>query len=133
MNNEEFKNKVRTTLAEFGILAENDESVFSTAKIIQNESDDSLMLVGPNNSVWIWLGAMMPEKEFNDGIEQFKRAVKDSIQNNVKEEVKINPNVSAKEYLESLAKMFGGKAPTTKIGTAKLADLVNEAMTPVNG
>lgn len=132
MNNEEFKNKVRTILEEAGILIAEDESVFSTAKIIQNETDDSVMLVGPNNSAWIWLGAMMPEKEFNDGIEQFKRSVKDSIQNTVKDEVKINPNVSVKEYLESVSKMFGGKAPTTKIGTAKLSDLVNEAMTPAN-
>lgn len=133
MNNEEFKNKVRTILGEAGILIAEDESVFSTEKIIQNESDDSLMLVTPNRSVWIWLGTMMPDSEFTSEIKRFIEVFIDYVQNSVKTSVEINSNVSVKEYLDSLAKMFGGKAPTTKIGTAKLSDLVNEAMTPANG
>lgn len=133
MNNEEFKNKVRTILGEAGILIAEDESVFSTEKIIQNEADDSLMLVTPDRSVWIWLGTMMPDTEFASEIKRFIDVFRDYVQNSVKTSVGINPNVSVKEYLESLSKMFGGKAPTTKIGTAKLADLVNEAMTPANG
>lgn len=132
MNNEEFKNKVRTALTEFGILAENDTSIFSTDKVIQNETDDSVMLVGPNRETWVWLGAMMPEKDFADGIEQFKRAVTASFQEAVKVGARVNPNISVKDFLEGIAKIFGGKAPTENIGTATLSVLVNEAMTPVN-
>lgn len=132
MNNEEFKNKVRNILVEFGILAENDASIFSTDKIIQNKTDDSVMLVGPNRETWVWLGSMMPDKDFDDGIEQFKRAVTVSFQEAVKAGARVNPNLSVKDFLEGIAKMFGGKAPTENIGTATLADLVNEAMTPVN-
>ena len=132
MSNEEFKNKVKMMLTEFGILVEDGASIFSTEKIIQNENEDSLMLVGPDRTVWVWLGAMMPEKDFNDGIAQFKRTVTSFVQESVKNGIKVNPDISVKDFLEGLAKMFGGKAPTSKIGTAKLADLVSECMTPVN-
>lgn len=133
MSNDEFKNKVKTILTEFGILAGDAASIFSTEKIIQNENEDSLMLVSPDHALWVWLGAMMPEKDFDDGIAQFKRAVTSSVEESVKNGIKVNPDISVKDFLEGLAKMFGGKAPTTKIGTAKLADLVNEAMTPSKG
>lgn len=133
MSNDEFKNKVKTILTEFGILVGDEASIFSAEKIIQNENEDSLMLVGPDHTVWVWLGAMMPEKDFDDGIAQFKRAVTSSVQESVKNGIKVNPDISVKDFLEGLAKMFGGKAPTSKNGTAKLAELINEATTPVNG
>lgn len=132
MNNEEFKNKVRTVLCNAGFLTNNDESIFSCEKVIQSETEDSLMLVGPNRDVWVWVGAVMSENEFNDAIEQYERTVQSNTQNISNSSVQINPALTVKEFLEGLAKMFGGKAPTEKIGTTKLSELINEAMTPVN-
>ena len=132
MNNEEFKNNVKNELTEFGILVDNNTSIFSTDKIVQNETDESLMLVTPNRQVWIWLGSMMPAADFDDGIDTFKKAVTAYVQETVTTGITVNPNVSVNEFLEGIAKMFGGKSPTENIATAKLTDLVTQAMTPVN-
>ena len=128
---ENFKKQVTDKLTEVGLLVNEDESIFSSEKIIQNETADSLMLVGPNREAWVFIGAMMPEKEFYDAIEQFITLVKGTAMERVKNRVDINQNISLKAYLEGLAKLLGGEAPTEKLATTPLKDLV-ALIHPVN-
>lgn len=119
-----FKKIVTDKLTEAGLLVNENESIFSSEKMIQNEQEDSLMLVGPNREAWIFVGSIMPEKEFNDSLEQFVNLVKASALEQIKTKININQNISLKTYLEGLAKLLGGEAPTTKIGTMPLKDLI---------
>lgn len=121
---ENFKKQVTDKLAEVGLLVNEDESIFSSEKIIQNEQEDSLMLVGPNREAWVFVGAMLPEKDFYAAIEQFITQVKGAAMERVKNRVDINQNISLKAYLEGLAKLLGGEAPTEDIGATPLKDLV---------
>jgi hypothetical protein len=132
MNNEAFKNKVKKSLEDAGILIANDESIFSVDKIIRDETDESLMLVSPKQDIWVWLGAMMQDKDIDDGIEKFKQSLTASVQDDANRGLKVNPSISVTDFLEGVAKMFGGKAPTENLATAKFTDLVTMAMTPVN-
>lgn len=121
---ENFKKQVTDKLTAVGLLANENESIFSSEKMIQNEQEDSLMLVGPNREAWIFVGAMMPEKEFNDSLEQFVNLVKASTMDIIKTRIDINQNISLKDYLEGLAKLLDGTAPTAKLATTALKDLV---------
>ena len=123
---ENFKKQVTDKLTEVGLLVNNDESIFSSDKMIQNEQEDSLMLVGPNREAWIFVGAMIPEKEFNDCLEQFVTLVKTSTMDIIKTRIDINQNISLKDYLEGLAKLLGGEAPTEKLATTPLKNLVSQ-------
>ena len=123
---ENFKKIVTDKLTEAGLLANDDESIFSSEKIIQEEKEDSLMLVGPNREAWVFVGSMMQTKDFNDNLEGFVNIVKNSITDKVKKMIDINPNISLKTYLEGLAKLFGTEAPTTKLGTTALKELVDQ-------
>lgn len=126
---ENFKKQVTDKLAEAGLLVNEDESIFSSEKMIQNETADSLMLVGPNREAWVFVGAMLPEKEFYDAIEQFITLVKAASMEHVKNRVYINQNISLKDYLEGLAKLLDGTAPTAKLATTPLKDLVAQIHT----
>lgn len=119
-----FKKIVTDKLTEMGLLVNENESIFSSEKMIQNEMEDSLMLIGPNREAWIFIGALMDEKAFNDNLEQFINLVKASALEQIKTKININQNISLKTYLEGLAKLLGGEAPTTKIGTMSLKDLI---------
>lgn len=121
---EDFKKKVTDKLTGAGLLVNENESIFSSEKMIQNEQEDSLMLVGPNHEAWIFVGAMMPEKEFNDSLEQFVNLVKASALDRITNRIDINQNISLKDYLEGLAKLLDGTAPTAKLATTPLKDLV---------
>lgn len=121
---ENFKKQVADKLTEVGLLVNENESIFSSEKMIQNEQEDSLMLVGPNREAWIFVGAMMPEKEFNDSLEQFVNLVKASALDRITKRIDINQNISLKDYLEGLAKLLDGTAPTAKLATTPLKDLV---------
>lgn len=121
---ENFKKQVTDKLAEVGLLVNEDESIFSSEKMIQNEQEDSLMLVGPNREAWVFVGAMMPEKEFNDSLEQFVNLVKASALDRITNRIDINRNISLKDYLEGLARLLDGSAPTAKLATTTLKDLV---------
>ena len=123
---ENFKKIVTDKLTEAGLLANDDESIFSSAKIIQEEKEDSLMLVGPNREAWVFVGSMMQTKDFNDNLEGFVNIVKNSTIDKVKKRIDINPNIPLKTYLEGLAKLFGTEAPTTKLGTTTLKELVDQ-------
>ena len=128
---ENFKKQVTDKLTEAGLLVNEDESIFSSEKIIQNETADSLMLVGPNREAWVFVGAMLPEKEFYDAIEQFINLVKAAAMEHIKNRIYINQNISLKAYLEGLAKLLGGEAPTENLATTPLKDLV-ALIHPVN-
>lgn len=121
---ENFKKQVTDKLTAVGLLVNENESIFSSEKIIQNEQEDSLMLVGPNREAWIFVGAMMPEKDFNDNLEQFVNLVKASALDRITNRIDINQNISLKDYLEGLAKLLDGTAPTAKLGTTPLKDLI---------
>lgn len=121
---ENFKKQVTDKLAEVGLLVNDDESIFSSEKIIQNESADSLTLVGPNHEAWVFVGAMLPEKDFYAAIEQFITLVKGAVMERIKNRVNINQNISLKDYLEGIAKLLDGTAPTAKLATTPLKDLV---------
>lgn len=132
MKSEEFKKKVRDSLINAGIMLENDESILSKEKLIDNETDDSLMLVGPNKEAWVFVAAFWPEEEIDRVIKEFVDLVKkktgELLNNHI---ITINDELSVKTYLEGLAKMFRGKAPTAKIGTAKLSELIEETIKPI--
>lgn len=121
---ENFKEIVTARLAEAGILANENESIFSSDKLFENEQDTSLMLVSPNKDAWVFVGSAMPEKELKDAIERFIQQIRASALESVKAKISINQNISLKEYLEGLAKLIGGTAPTAKIGTTPLRDLI---------
>ena len=123
---ENFKKIVTDKLTEAGLLTNDDESIFSSEKIIQEEKEDSLMLVGPNREAWVFVGSMMQTKDFNDNLEGFVNIVKNSTIDKVKKRIDINPNIPLKTYLEGLAKLFGTEAPTTKLGTTALKELVDQ-------
>jgi predicted transcriptional regulator len=132
MKSEEFKKKVRDSMINSGIMIENDESILSKEKLIDNETDESLMLVGPNKEAWVFVASFWPEEEIDRVIKEFfdlvKKKTQELLSNRV---VTINDELSVKTYLEGLAKMFSGKAPTAKIGTAKLSELIEEAIKPI--
>jgi hypothetical protein len=121
---ENFKKIVTDKLTNAGLLVNERESIFSSDPMIQNESEEALMLVGPNKEAWVFIGGMMPEEEFNNSLENFVNLVKASTLENIKRRIDINQNISLKTYLEGLAKLLGGEAPTTKIGTMPLKDLI---------
>lgn len=121
---ENFKETVTARLTEAGILANENESIFSSGKLFENEQDTSLMLVSPNKDVWVFVGSAMPEKELKDAIEQFVQHIRAFALESAKAKIFINQNISLKEYLEGLARLIGGTAPTTKIGTTPLRDLI---------
>ena len=121
---ENFKKQVADKLTEVGLLVNENESIFSSEKMIQNEQEDSLMLVGPNREAWVFVGSMMQTNDFNDNLENFVNLVKASTLEIIKRRVDINQNISLKTYLEGLAKLLGGEAPTTKLGTTPLKDLI---------
>lgn len=121
---ENFKKIVTDKLTDAGLLVNERESIFSSEPMIQNESEEALMLVGPNKEAWVFIGKMMPEEEFNNSLENFVNLVKASTLEIIKRRVDINQNISLKVYLEGLSKLLGGEAPTTKIGTTPLKDLI---------
>lgn len=121
---ENFKKIITDKLTEVGLLVNENESIFSSEKIIQNEEKESLMLVGPNKEAWIFMGEMLPERDFNNNLDQFIKMVRENMESSLKNKVDINQNISLTTYLEGLAKLFGGEAPTTKIGTTPLKELV---------
>lgn len=125
-----FKKIVTDKLTDAGLLVNKNESIFSSEPIIQNESEESLMLVGPNKEAWVFIGEMMPEEEFNNNLENFVNLVKASTLENIKRRIDINQNISVKTYLEGLSKLLGGEAPTTKIGTTTLKDLIAQIHNP---
>lgn len=121
---ENFKKQVSDKLTAVGLLVNENESIFSSEKIIQNEQEDSLMLVGPNREAWIFVGSMMTEADFNNNLEQFVNLVKASALDRITNRIDINQNISLKDYLEGLAKLLDGTAPTAKLATTPLNDLV---------
>lgn len=121
---ENFKEIVTARLTEAGILANENESIFSSDKLFENEQATSLMLVSPNKDAWVFVGSAMPEKELKDAIERFIQQIRVSALESVKTKIFINQNISLKEYLEGLAKLLDGTAPTAKLATAPLKDLV---------
>ena len=121
---ENFKKIITDKLTEVGLLVNENESIFSSEKIIQDKEKGSLMLVGPNKEAWIFMGEMLPEKDFNNNLNQFIEMVKENMKSILKNRVDINQNISLKTYLDGLAKLFESEAPTAKIGTTPLKDLV---------
>lgn len=123
---ENFKNIVRTRLGEAGILVNEVESIFSPEKIIQSENDSSLMLVSPDHHQWVFIGNMMGEDEIVSKVDQFVTSIKAHY--DVTAGVSINPHISLKDYVEGIARLFGGTVPSTKLATTPLAELSSAAV-----
>ena len=126
MENTEFKNKVRTALTEAGILIEDDESVFSDTKVIQNETDDCMMMVGPRQEAWIFVSSYMDEETVDKTVAEFIRAVTNRTEQDLGKYTQINQKVSIAKYAECVAKQVGGKVASGDLANVPLKDLVEK-------
>lgn len=124
---ENFKEHVIERLASAGLLANGDESIFSSEKMIRDVQEEHLMLVGPNGQSWVFLCATMPLKEFDTALDQFITLEKDTGVNALQTKISINPNISFAEYLECIAKLLGGSVSAKKASTLPLKDIISSA------
>lgn len=123
---ENFKTIVRARLGEAGILVNEVESIFSPEKMIQSENESSLMLVSPDRRQWVFIGGMMSEDEIISNVDRFVTGIKSRY--NITTGVSINPNISLKDYVEGIARLFGGTVPSTKLATTPLSELSGAAV-----
>jgi len=123
METEEFKVKVRNVLQENGILVNDSESIFGKTKVIQNETDNDCMLVGPRQEAWVYLSRFMADDEINKLLQQFVKTVRDMVK--PMDNISINPAISLKEFIEALAKLLDGSVPQKDLATTSISELIS--------
>lgn len=132
MNNTEFTGKVRTTLADAGILVGDDESIFSSAKVITVNEDGSVILSGPENCAWTYVSAQMPEAESDRLVTGFVSAMAGYAKRGIAGFPRFNTGISLSAHLAGLAKLLGGTAPTDGFGTKPLKELLEACVASGN-
>lgn len=123
METEEFKVKVRNVLQENGILVNDSESIFGKSKVIQNETDNDCMLVGPRQEAWVYLSRFMADDEINKLLQQFVVTVRDMVK--PMDNISINPAISLKEFIDALAKLLDGSVPQKDLATTSISELIS--------